>query len=260
MITIVDNVTNVGDTDVKHVIAPVRFEGSTKMMPAPDPQYMHSDARPCQLGHMHQVKRDSESVDYGILIGQGSFGLVVVGKEIGSNAPVAVKITKKQYEMSCVKDGLGEVMMIRKLGGHPNIVDLYGCYYDKSDRRIYVVMELMQGDLKALVKSKKDSKLSEPRHHCCDQPTIGCADAERAHNVGSTPIALSGLSTGGTLIWQLLHVQLCENLLLDGSFDEGSVLLGRKRLHCSPSYCRRRPAAGRCATDRWSFGLLSWRP
>jgi serine/threonine protein kinase len=83
--------------------------------------------------------------------------VVVVGKKRRSQGVVAVKISKATKE-----EDLKEARLMSVIGRHPNIVRVEDCYYEESTQRLFMVMELMQGNLRALVESREDQKLSEP--------------------------------------------------------------------------------------------------
>ncbi|KAK0621280.1 serine/threonine protein kinase-like protein [Bombardia bombarda] len=85
-------------------------------------------------------------------LNHGSFGMVFMAQDIKTNQQVAVKcLTKKSAAGSgdfefAVDDQSEELVLHRRLGTHPNIVNLIDSY--ETDSHIYIVLEFCQrGDL-----------------------------------------------------------------------------------------------------------------
>ena len=155
LIKMVKNVVDLRDNNIDYIVAPFKLQfGSDASLPEPYQGFgFHKKNR---SGHMHLISSGTGTADYGLVVGSGSFGVVVVGKHRRSQRVVAVKISEAAKEAD-----LKEARLMRELGHHPNIVHVEDCYYEESSRRLFVVMELMQGNLRALVESREDQKLSE---------------------------------------------------------------------------------------------------
>lgn len=155
LIKMVKNVVDLRDNNIDYIVAPFKLQfGSDASLPEPYQGFgFHKKNR---SGHMHLISSGTATADYGLVVGSGSFGVVVVGKHRRSQRVVAVKISEAAKEAD-----LKEARLMRELGHHPNIVHVEDCYYEESSRRLFVVMELMQGNLRALVESREDQKLSE---------------------------------------------------------------------------------------------------
>ena len=152
----VKNVVDLRDNNIDYIVAPFKLQfGADSSLPAPYQGFgFHKKKR---SGHMHLISSGTATADYGLVIGSGTFGVVVVGKHRRSQSVVAVKISEAAKEAD-----LKEARLMRKLGHHPNIVRVEDCYYEESSQRLFMIMELMQGNLRALVESREDQKLTEP--------------------------------------------------------------------------------------------------
>uniref|UniRef100_A0AC34QUZ1 Aurora kinase n=1 Tax=Panagrolaimus sp. JU765 TaxID=591449 RepID=A0AC34QUZ1_9BILA len=99
----------------------------------------------------------------GICLGEGRFGEVVLAQEKKSDFVVAIKIINKEV----AKKGDYTLQVRREIQiqhhlRHPNIIRLYGYFYDH--KRIFLVLEYANsGSLGQLL--KKVQKL--PNHRCC---------------------------------------------------------------------------------------------
>lgn len=103
---------------------------------------------------------------HSLLLGSGSFGDVVVGREKkargeGLGGLVAVKIIRNPVNDDILDRALEEMRLARRVGPHPNVLRFFDCYLDAKTNRLYLVTELMiQGDLRSFVASKPGQVLS----------------------------------------------------------------------------------------------------
>lgn len=86
-------------------------------------------------------------------ISEGTFGVVFRAMEKNTDEMVALKQLKMEKE----KEGfpitsLREINMLMKCRKHPNIVGLKEIVTDASGEKIYMVMEFVEHDLRALMK------------------------------------------------------------------------------------------------------------
>lgn len=102
--------------------------------------------------------------DYKLLecVGTGAYSTVWEAKHLPTNSTVAIKIEEAEFaDIVTCKRILREIKLLRKLK-HPNIVKLIDVFMGSKDNtriEVYVVMELIDTDLKQLLKSP--SYLSE---------------------------------------------------------------------------------------------------
>ncbi|EKX43618.1 hypothetical protein GUITHDRAFT_163809 [Guillardia theta CCMP2712] len=77
------------------------------------------------------------------ILGRGRFGIVLKGKRLADNKPVAIKkITKKGRDAKAIEKVRSEIEIMKRVN-HPNCITLYGVY--ESSNHIYIVMELVKG-------------------------------------------------------------------------------------------------------------------
>ncbi|CAM6054097.1 unnamed protein product, partial [Sphagnum tenellum] len=78
--------------------------------------------------------------DIGKPLGRGKFGNVYLAREIESKYVVALKVLfKNQLQQSQVEHQLRREIEIQSRLRHPNILRLYGYFYDKT--RVYLILE-----------------------------------------------------------------------------------------------------------------------
>jgi serine/threonine protein kinase len=94
------------------------------------------------------------------LLGKGSFGKVYMASQLLTNRVVAIKCldTKMVREESRKNKIMHELLMFKKLAGHPNVIQIYEVF--QNQKYFFFVMEYASGgDLLQLMKKK--SRLSE---------------------------------------------------------------------------------------------------
>mmetsp|Transcript_19888 Transcript_19888/g.64727 ORF Transcript_19888/g.64727 Transcript_19888/m.64727 type:complete len:514 (-) Transcript_19888:65-1606(-) len=104
---------------------------------------------PKLLRHGSVLGRDTQDVhaaySFGKVLGKGQFGTTYETKDKRTGKKCACKQIPKRKLKSTedVEDVRREVAIMHHLGGHQNIVNLFGAYED--DRHIYLVMEVCAG-------------------------------------------------------------------------------------------------------------------
>jgi cyclin-dependent kinase 12/13 len=86
------------------------------------------------------------------------------------------KVRFDSLEPESVRFMAREIVVLRRLQGHPNVVGLHGLITSRSSPSIYLVFEYMEHDLAGLVASP-DIKFTEPQvspkipnSQCCCSP------------------------------------------------------------------------------------------
>lgn len=79
------------------------------------------------------------------VLGKGNFGVVHLVYDKKDNKPYACKSISKRKLTTAddIEDVRREIEILLHLGGHKNVVQMYGAYEDKS--YIHVVMEVCAG-------------------------------------------------------------------------------------------------------------------
>lgn len=91
-----------------------------------------------QLPHDPDWEVERDRLEFGDVLGQGAFGIVYLATARGplpklpgrgeeDRTPVAVKMLKKGHTDHELKDLISEMEVMKKVGGHPNIINLLGC-------------------------------------------------------------------------------------------------------------------------------------
>ncbi len=90
------------------------------------------------------IFKDLNDFEIGKKLGSGKFGKVYLAKEKSSQFIVALKIiSKEQLLRSGVENQIRREIEIQTHLDHPNILKLYGFFWD--DRRIYLILEYAPG-------------------------------------------------------------------------------------------------------------------
>ncbi|CAM9611933.1 unnamed protein product [Chrysoparadoxa australica] len=119
----------------------------------------------------HAAKRGKlwslSDFEIGRPLGKGKFGAVYLAREKKSKYIVALKVlTKKQLVKGKVEQQLRREIEIQSRMKHPNILRMYGYFYD--DRRIYLILEFSPGGelYKRLVSRGSFSEEVSARYVC----------------------------------------------------------------------------------------------
>lgn len=88
-------------------------------------------------------------------LGKGAYGVVYKARDRFTNAHVAVKKIYDAFQNSTdAQRTYREVMYLRKLTGHSNIIKLLSVIHANNKRDIYLVFELMESDLHIVIRAK----------------------------------------------------------------------------------------------------------
>ncbi|CAN8251328.1 unnamed protein product [Cochlearia groenlandica] len=108
------------------------------------------------------AKDFNDRYSIGKLLGHGQFGYTYVAIDKSNGDRVAVKRLDKSKMVLpiAVEDVKREVLILKALSGHENVVQFHNAFED--DDYVYIVMELCEGgELLDRILSKKDSRYSE---------------------------------------------------------------------------------------------------
>ncbi|KAF8776705.1 hypothetical protein HU200_003434 [Digitaria exilis] len=92
-------------------------------------------------------------------VGQGTYSSVFRARELATGRLVALKKPESVRFMA------REILILRRLRGHPNVVGLDGLVTSRSSSSIYLVFEYLEHDLAGLT-SSPDVSFSEPQIKC----------------------------------------------------------------------------------------------
>jgi serine/threonine protein kinase len=91
-------------------------------------------------------------------IGEGTYGVVYKGIQLSTGVQVAMKKIRLETEEEGVPStAIREISLLRELK-HPNVVKLLDLVHD--DKRLWLVFEFLDMDLKKYMDSTKDKGLS----------------------------------------------------------------------------------------------------
>jgi cyclin-dependent kinase 12/13 len=101
-------------------------------------------------------------------IGQGTYSSVFRARSLETGRVVALKKVRfDSLEPESVRFMAREIVVLRRLQGHPNVVGLHGLITSRSSPSIYLVFEYMEHDLAGLASSSAaDSSFSQPQIKC----------------------------------------------------------------------------------------------
>ncbi|KAM0893735.1 hypothetical protein ACQ4PT_024920 [Festuca glaucescens] len=101
-------------------------------------------------------------------IGQGTYSSVFRARSLETGRVVALKKVRfDSVEPESVRFMAREIVVLRRLQGHPNVVGLHGLITSRSSPSIYLVFEYMEHDLAGLASSSAaDNSFSQPQIKC----------------------------------------------------------------------------------------------
>merc|ERR1719284_1859438 len=104
-----------------------------------------------------------EDFDIGRPLGKGKFGNVYLAREKKSKYIVALKVLfKSQLQKAQVEHQLRREIEIQSHLRHPNILRLFGYFYDES--RVYLILEYApRGELYKSLQKQPKQRFDEPR-------------------------------------------------------------------------------------------------
>ncbi|KAK4370040.1 hypothetical protein RND71_009515 [Anisodus tanguticus] len=126
-------------------------------------------------------------------IGQGTYSNVYKARDCLLNKVVALKkVRLDNLDPESVKFMAREIIILRRLGDHPNVIKLEGLVTSKMSCSLYLVFDCMEYDLKG-IQEQKGVKFSEPEIKCYMHQLLKGLD--HCHSRGVLKIADFGLST-----------------------------------------------------------------
>ncbi|GBG29873.1 Protein kinase, putative [Hondaea fermentalgiana] len=129
------------------------------LAPAPESYYAASDPRgKCADGMLRWNLRDFE---IGKALGRGKYGIVYRAKVKRTKQIVALKVLdKEQLQRDDMYSQLGQEVEIHSRLKHPNILQLFGYFYDP--KRVYLILEYAAGgELYKVMKKQPEGKFDE---------------------------------------------------------------------------------------------------
>merc|ERR1719471_2419619 len=124
-----------------------------------------SEPAPGGLGKVgdKQHRWKLEDFDIGRPLGKGKFGNVYLAREKASKYIVALKVLfKSQLQKAQVEHQLRREIEIQSHLRHPNILRLFGYFYDET--RIYLILEFApRGEMYKVLQKCQGGKFDEPK-------------------------------------------------------------------------------------------------
>jgi len=110
-----------------------------------------------------------------VFLGHGHFGVVRKGAlhRVDGEYPVAVKSLRDRPSSRDLNEFLGEILLMQKVGKHPNIVSMIGCCLDANNRCMLVVEYCPLGDLQTYLRKVRRSDRARRMRSLCTTETIG---------------------------------------------------------------------------------------
>ena len=188
-------------------------------------------------------------------LGAGSYGIVIKGRRLADNKPVAIKQCSYCPIDGCPQSFLRECSTLRTLRGNANIVPLLDVFFEES--ALMLVMPLYSCDLFAVIKNNPTGIPGSLTRHLAAQILQGLASC---HENG---IIHRDLKPGNILV----HFPECSLVLADFglarfAFVSDDTLLTSEvvTLNYRPPELffddnRQKESYG-CAVDIWAFGCI----
>lgn len=115
-----------------------------------------------------------------VLLGHGNFGVVRKGalRRADGECPVAVKSLRDPLGSRDLDEFLREILLMQKVGKHPNIVSMIGCCLDTNNRYMLVVEYCPLGDLQTYLRKVSQrvrtrvQRAASPRVHANRKPVF----------------------------------------------------------------------------------------
>lgn len=107
------------------------------------------------LNDVHMMLNHEDVTVSDVFLGHGHFGVVRKGAlqmENGGECPVAIKSLRDRPSSRDLETFIGEILLMQKVGKHPNIVSMIGCYLDVNKRCLLVVEYCPLGDLQTYLR------------------------------------------------------------------------------------------------------------
>ncbi|XP_045105544.1 aurora kinase-like [Portunus trituberculatus] len=136
---------------------------ATTEMPTAAKQITSTTTTNCNAPSKDQKKWSLDNFEIGRPLGKGKFGSVYLAREKVSKYIVALKVLfKSQLQKANVEHQLRREIEIQAHLRHPNILRMYGYFYD--DTRVYLILEYApRGELYKEMRSQNNGRFKEPR-------------------------------------------------------------------------------------------------
>eukprot|EP01135_Chromosphaera_perkinsii_P002482 Nk52_evm88s223 gene=Nk52_evmTU88s223 len=121
---------------------PKQPQNDSELMKPPSvpPSRMQGDSKGSSGANQTSKRWELKDFDIGRPLGKGKFGNVYLAREKKSKYIVALKVLfKSQLQKACVEHQLRREIEIQSHLRHPNILRLYGYFYDAT--RVYLILE-----------------------------------------------------------------------------------------------------------------------
>jgi cyclin-dependent kinase 12/13 len=132
-------------------------------------------------------------------IGQGTYSNVFRARSLETGRVVALKKVRfDSVEPESVRFMSREIVVLRRLQGHPNVVGLHGLITSRSSPSIYLVFEYMEHDLAGLASaSAADHSFSQPQIKCYMRQLLAGLEHCHARGVMHRDIKCANLLVSG---------------------------------------------------------------
>ncbi|CAM0949361.1 unnamed protein product [Alopecurus aequalis] len=132
-------------------------------------------------------------------IGQGTYSSVFRARNLETGRVVALKKVRfDSVEPESVRFMAREIVLLRRLQGHPNVVGLHGLITSRSSASIYLVFEYMEHDLSGLASaSAADHSFSQPQIKCYMRQLLAGLEHCHARGVMHRDIKCANLLVSG---------------------------------------------------------------
>ncbi|XP_032785377.2 aurora kinase isoform X2 [Daphnia magna] len=126
--------------------------------------------QPLKVSSVNQVNETSDEDEWsldnfeiGRPLGKGKFGNVYLAREIKSKFIIALKVLFKSQLQKChMEHQLRREIEIQSHLRHPNVLRMYGYFYDET--RIYLILEFAaNGEMYKFLKRQPHGRFSEPQ-------------------------------------------------------------------------------------------------
>mmetsp|Transcript_390 Transcript_390/g.567 ORF Transcript_390/g.567 Transcript_390/m.567 type:complete len:590 (-) Transcript_390:57-1826(-) len=183
-------------------------------------------------------------------LGSGVFGVVhkgiCRGNEVAIKVPTRKKLSKKEFDLF-----LREIDLMKGIH-HPHIVLLMGACYSESDNKIYIVTELLAGDVANLMTGSY--KLST-RLDWCYQAACGLCWLHNMH----PPVLHQDLKPSNLLHDSSMKVKVCDFGLSQVIPEGEEYIVSQPRgtpLYMAPEVLAGAPTG--TPADVYSFAIMMW--
>lgn len=192
------------------------------------------------------------------ILGRGAYGVVCSARDSKDDRKVAIKRIRPFTEIWDTKHALREILLLKLLGSHPNIISLLDLSFNNDKGEVYMVMEYMDSDLQKIIESGQS--LSEMHIKCFAKQLLEGINA--MHKMG---VYHRDLKPANILITQDCEIRITDFGL--ARFMDADTLLGNNDHNPMTEYVVTRWYRGpelliapekpyRDSIDLWSIGCI----